>query len=491
MTVPFPKKTIGSLMLAAVLAACQSTRIDTGSRISLPAAFSQTQAAADTQNIARWWQNWHDPVLTQLVEQGLRSSHDIKIAQSRLTEAQAQAKLAHADLGAQIGLTGQASVSQSHIKNPLDDNTRAALSTLPKNGGLDKSTLSHHSSHPSMYGGIQASWEPDIFGQKRSDADAAQAVALGLQEQYCGAQMLLAGNIAEHYFQIRALQAQQKATAQSIAALERMTQYVRGRFRAGQATAYEINEAESKLAAMRGQQSTEAAQIAQHTRALAVLVGQTPQTFVLPESRADILGNPPAAPEGAVPSDVLANRPDLRARAAAVQGYAAKLASAKADLLPRFSIKFLGMGGRIEVGSDTALKGWGDLFSVGISVPIFTNGRIKANIAAADARLQTALLEYDRNVLQALTDVDNAYQMQAALGKQNTLLAQAERQTAKQARDAQSLFRYGSKTLDNALTARISHAQAQTQLIHSQLARAQALVGLYKALGGGWTADGQ
>ena len=184
---------------------------------------------------------------------------------------------------------------------------------------------------------------------------------------------------------------------------------------------------------------------------------------------------------------MIERRPDLRARATQIQARAAQVASAKADLLPRFSINFLGQGGRIELSGDESLKGWSNLFSVGISVPLFTNGRIRANIAAADARLQTALLEYDRALLQALADTDNAYQFQAALARQNALLQAAQRQTAKQAEDAQKLFRYGNKTLDNALTAQITDAQAQEQLTQSRLARAQALVGLYKALGGGWT----
>ncbi len=338
-------------------------------------------------------------------------------------------------------------------------------------------------------GALSASWEADIFGRKRSDADAAKAAALGVQEQYYGAQMLLAADIAEHYFQARAMQAQQRATAQSIAALERLARYVDGRFRAGHVTAYEKGEVQSRLSAMRGKQSTERAQEERHIRAIAVLIGQPPQTFRLADSTADVLAHPPAAPQGETPQSMIERRPDLRARAAQIQARAAQVASAKADLLPRFSINFLGQGGRIELSGDESLKGWSNLFSVGISVPLFTNGRIRANIAAADARLQTALLEYDRALLQALADTDNAYQFQAVLARQNALLQAAQRQTAKQAEDAQKLFRYGNKTLDNALTAQIADAQAQEQLTQSRLARAQALVGLYKALGGGWTAE--
>ena len=468
-----------------LLAACQSTTVQTESRITLPAAFSQAQAVGEIQNLARWWQNWRDPVLSTLIEQGLANGYDIQIAQSRLAEARAQANLARADLGPTVGASGKATHSRSSMDNPLPERARAALSGLPGGGRLGEE---HLNSHGNMFtGALSASWEADIFGRKRSDADAAKAAALGVQEQYYGAQMLLAADIAEHYFQARAMQAQQRATAHSIAALERLARYVDGRFRAGHVTAYEKGEVQSRLSAMRGKQSTERAQEERHIRAIAVLIGQPPQTFRLADSTADVLAHPPAAPQGETPQSMIERRPDLRARAAQIQARAAQVASAKADLLPRFSINFLGQGGRIELSGDESLKGWSNLFSVGISVPLFTNGRIRANIAAADARLQTALLEYDRALLQALADTDNAYQFQAALARQNALLQAAQRQTAKQAEDAQKLFRYGNKTLDNALTAQIADAQAQEQLTQSRLARAQALVGLYKALGGGWT----
>ena len=468
-----------------LLAACQSTTVQTESRITLPAAFSQAQAAGEIQNLARWWQNWRDPVLSALIEQGLANGYDIQIAQSRLAEARAQANLARADLGPTVGVSGKATHSRSSMDNPLPERARAALSGLPGGGRLGEE---HLNSHGNMFtGALSASWEADIFGRKHSDADAAKAAALGVQEQYYGAQMLLAADIAEHYFQARAMQAQQQATAQGIAALERLARYVKGRFNAGQATAYETGEVQSRLSAMRAKQNTEKAQEEQHIRAIAVLVGQPPQDFRLPPSPADALARPPAAPQGETPQGMIERRPDLRARAAKVQAYAARYASAKADLLPRFTVSFGGQGGQIELSGDTVLKGWTGLVSAGISVPLFTGGRIKANIAAADARVQTALLEYDRALLQALAEADTAYQFQAALSRQSRLLQQARQQSEKQAADAQKLFRYGSKTLDAALTARLAAVQAQERLIQSQLAQAQATAGLYKALGGGWT----
>ena len=452
-----------SLMAACTLAACQNTTVPLDGRIDVPQQFSQAEAARGSAEIGRWWQSWHDPVLSALVEQGLQQSPDVQIAVSRLNEARATSRMARADLGPQAGLSGSAGIVRGNVDNPLNDNTRASL-----------------------LGGASASWEPDIFGGKRSDADAAAYAALGVQEQLYGAQMLVAGDIADHYFSARAAQKRLQTASRNIAVMQRMAQYVQGRFQAGQATRYEVNEVQSRLAAVRAQQSTIQSEYDAAARAIAVLTGQTPQSFRLPESSVNVLAQQPAAPEGQTPQGMLERRPDIRAHAAQVNAYAAKLASAKADLLPRFTINFLGQGGRIEVDGDSALKGWGSLLSVGIQMPIFTNGRIQANIAAADARLQTALLQYDQTVLRALGEVDNAYQAQAALERQNRLLADAQQQAARQAADAQKLFRHGNKTLDEALRAQLGEQEMADSLTRSQLARAQMTVNLYKALGGGW-----
>ena len=466
-----------SLIAACTLAACQNTTVPLDGRIDVPQQFSQAEAARGSAEIARWWQNWQDPLLGSLIEQGLQQSHDVQIAVSRLNEARATSRMARADLGPQVGLSGSAGIMRGEMDNPLGDNARALLGQFPQTADMAASR---------QMGGVSASWEPDIFGQKRSDADAAAYAALGVQEQLYGAQMLVAGDIADHYFSARAAQKRLQTASRNIAVMQRMAQYVQGRFQAGQATRYEVDEVQSRLAAVRAQQSTIQSEYDAAARAIAVLTGQTPQSFRLPESSVNVLAQQPAAPEGQTPQGMLERRPDIRAHAAQVNAYAAKLASAKADLLPRFTINFLGQGGRIEVDGDSALKGWGSLLSVGIQMPIFTNGRIQANIAAADARLQTALLQYDQTVLRALGEVDNAYQAQAALERQNRLLADAQQQAARQAADAQKLFRHGNKTLDEALRAQLGEQEMADSLTRSQLARAQMTVNLYKALGGGW-----
>ena len=439
-------QTLALITLAALITACQSTHIEQRSNIQLPAAYEQNRNASGNTDIRRWWQAWHDPVLDRLINEALANSPDLAIARSRLKEAQATARLADADRGATIGLGLNAGHLDADLDNPLGGTPLARSDKINTHRTLLASNLS-------------AKWEADLFGQKQSDADA--------------------------YLQARALEARQQLADANIATLDKLAHYVDARYRAGHTTAFEKTEAQSHLSAARAARSTLDAERAAQARKIAVLLGKTPQDYQLPASSADILAHPPAAPGGQTPQGLIERRPDLRARAAQIDAYAAKLASAKADLYPRLTLNFLG-NGVLNIDSDNTQKSLISLLGASLQVPLYTNGRIQANIDAADARLKTALLQYDQTLLQALADVDNAYQANGALATQTRLLAQARDEAEKQATDAEKLYRYGNKTLADALSARISANQAAENQLRSQLAQAQTLIALYKALGGGW-----
>lgn len=453
-----------------LLNGCSQTQLDLSSKIDIPTAFSQQQAGQSQQNIQQWWQNWQDPQLNRLIEQGLKHNLDLALAKARLAEAQAQSRMAKAELGTKVGITGSASTGYNNL-----------------NTGIINPNSSH--SH-ALFGGLTASWEPDFFGQKRSDRDAAEAVALSEQQQVYAAQLLITAQIAESYFTIYAIEQQQSLLKQQINALQQLQRYLTGRFQAGQINAYEQQEVAKQISGAQAQQATLQAQRDSIQRQLATLTGQSPQHFRL-QAQGNPLVNLPAIPTGQLPAEVLARRPDLSANAQQIQAAAAKLASAKADLLPRFDLQFLGQGGRIDVNNDLSyLSGIGSFLSLGIQLPLFTNGRIQANIDASDARLQQALIQYDKTLLTALAEVDNAYQQQYALRQQNQKLNQALQQAQQQSKDAKRLFQYGDQTFNNTISAQLSVLHYQQQLIQSQLETAKSLLGLYKALGGGWVEEG-
>ncbi|WP_338809534.1 TolC family protein [Neisseria leonii] len=464
---------IGLLAVSVWLAGCGTVAIDIGSRLPLPESFDYASAGRPA-DIGRWWRQWQDSELDRLIEQALAANFDVKTAQSRLNEARATAGLAQADLLPKAGLAVQSGASRAR----LNREGSLPVPVLPQEAEVRGNGLS---------GGLSVSWEPDFFGAKRSDADAALYGAAARQAEVYGAQMLAAAEMAEQYFQARALERHKQIAENQTAVLVQMLRYTEGRFRAGHVSAQEVGEARAALAAAQGRQAVLDAQYRRHLRAMAVLTGAVPQQFVLGAAARDVLADQPSAPQGQTPQGLIERRPDLIGRAAQVRVQAARLGSAKADWYPRFSLNFLGQGGRFEIGGEQVLKGWAGLLSAGISLPLFTAGRIQANVDAADARLKTALLEYDQTLLQALADVDNAAQMHASLSRQAEILQQRAAGYRRQEAGAQQLFRYGSKTLDDVLRMRLDAETAEAELVQSRLARARALVGLYKALGGGWT----
>lgn len=480
------KKIILSCAIVSVLVtACSPLQVKVDSKVAIPENFEQVPQTTKPTDLSHWWLLWNDPVLTQLIEQGLQSNHSLAATRANLQAARANAALVLANLGPTVGVSANVSAHQARINNPIDDQYRSVLSSLGSPLGDKKLDVSGHSERATF----AASWEPDIFGGKRSDADAAKYGSIAVMQQWYGAQMLLATDIAENYFTVRSLQKRIQIGQNTLSSLAQLRRYVDGRFKAGQVTGYDVQDIEIKTNSLRAQLSTLQAHKAALERNIAVLTGQDSQSFHVPAS-VDILNRIPALPSGETPLSVLNRRPDVRQQQAIIQASSAQLASAKADLLPRFDIHFIGQTGQIRLDSDLPqLKGLGGLVSAGVSLPIFTAGRIKRNIEMHDAQTQAAVATYDQLVLKSLAEVDNAYQLQTSLKQQNAYLTQAVQQANHQVSQASQLFKYGSLTLDKVLLAQINAQDLQDKVVTGHLAEATNMLNVYKTLGGGWQLD--
>ena len=389
-------------------------------------------------------------------------------------------------MGPQVGASANAMGINARLRNPLSDDLRHTI------GHLDSSLGDKYldANAGGLSAGIAASWEPDFFGQKQADVDAATQGAIVRAEQWHAAQMLLSTDIADYYSQWMYYGEKQSLSSQQIQALQDLLRYVRGRFDAAQATAYDVLQIETQIQAATAARVIFEAQKADAERRIAVLTGQVPQHFKLAPTKRRLANQTPPMPSGQTPANVLNRRPDVRANQALVYASSAQLASAKADLLPRFKLNFLGQGGIVSLDSDMPnMRGLSNIISLGVQLPIFTAGRIQANIDSKDAKLQAALLDYDHAVLNALADVDSAYQAQYHLRAQENQFQQAVNTARRQLGSAQKLFNYGEATLDRVLEARLQLNELQTQLLSLNLAKTQAMLDLYKALGGGWQAD--
>jgi len=485
---------IGSATLGCALIACTTVSVNVPpSGVAVPERFSAAPAVASSPASAAsataapqgelgfWWMQADDPTLRALIDAGLRANTDIRIALDRVLEARAVITQAESALYPTIDAAG--GVAKAKLNQRVPSANLPGL-TLPNNVSLPMASLGT--------GGFAAAWEVDVFGARRSDAEAARQAALGFEERLHGAQMMVVSDIATNYIEARSIEQRIGVLERSIASAQRLQRYAEGRFEAGQATRADIDRARSLVEALDAHREPLRLLRSTRLRRLAVLTGQPPQTApaLPPASATSPLSDLPLATPLPLqlPSEVLERRPDVRGAANVVRAQAARLGSAKAELLPKFVIGFVAQDGHLDISGLPTTGGTFSSWGVGVRLPLFAGGRIRANIAAQDARLDAAAAQYEQAVLSALEDVDNAYHARQALDARATLLARSTHSAHDSAAHANRLFAEGTGLLQPVLEAQLKALQSEDELVQAQTARAVTTVLFYKAVGGGWIA---
>ncbi|WP_395703713.1 efflux transporter outer membrane subunit [Aquabacterium sp.] len=465
---PLRPLTLPALLGAALLAACASpmpadpARAAARSAASAPAwqrAPADLAGAADAATLAGWWRGLNDPVLDGLIDEALAANLDLRVAQANLARARALREAGAAGLLPQLGSSASAARNRS--------------------GG--------QSTH-SVALGLDASWEPDVFGGQHAALRALQAQAEASAASAAGTRIAVLGEVALGYLQWHG-QRRQIALAEENLALQRDSLAVaQWRHGAGLASALDVEQARGSVAQTAARLPALRSALQQNEHRLALLLGLPPGSL---DRRLASAGPPPGLPPLpalGLPADLLRRRPDVLAAEWTVQAALATLDQRQAARLPQFSIS-----GRLGLQALTlaALGGSGTLvsgLSATVSWPVFDGGAARAQVAAQQAALDAANASYLGAVLLARQDVEDTLsalvQGQAQL-QQLAEAASAEREVLRLAR-----LRYQAGTTDfsvlldaqrSAVAADDSLAQAGTELALNQ-------VRLYKALGGGWPA---
>lgn len=470
------RRFVVALLMLKVLNGCVSAPVKAPeSAVALPAAFQEQVAHGrriSGEQLSQWWTAWRDPVLQQLVSDALSANMDVRIARSQVAAARSLVTGVESALYPTVAAQGGVWGGESDWRLP-QPNAEVAPWLPAVSHGLYGG-----------FGGLGVSWEPDIFGGRRADAAAARALAVGAVESLNGARMTVVADVAENYEEMRGLQLRLAVLDRGIATLERLLDYVEARYQTGQALAYDADRVRERLEAERAGRAPLLTLIEARRRRLAVLTGKPPEAAPpLPSPRPfDV----PPPPSGLVPAELLQRRPDVQASAAQVQFWAARLKSARSDLLPRFGIRFLGGDGELHFDGLPNFGATGGLVDLTAYLPLFTAGRIRANIAASDARLDAAIANYDATVLKALEDVENAYRLRSALDRRTAFLAAALAAAHRNESASVALYESGRKTLGDVLDDRLIALNDEDEWVQSQMGQATATVQLYRALGGGW-----
>lgn len=463
------------LLSLTSLIACTPTRV--GDQVALNSPATWQHAANDKTfeaiDLKTWWQGFNDPLLKELIDKALAANHDLKIAAARVREANAMVTVAEAALYPSFDF----SVSGGREKR-ID-----RIVGVPSGQGIKLITPTADA----VSGGLAADWEIDLFGGRHLQAEAAAAQAEGSMEGLHAAQVGLLAQVATNYLELCGVQ-QRIGILQSNIALQReRLRTVQVFLKAGLANEAELARQQTLL------QSTEAT-LPQLTNAkqnlihrLGVLLGEPPENL---EHRLAVVAQlPKKAPTmpNLLPADLLAQRPDLRLAQTEVTAAAASLGSARADLYPKLVLSVSGGVGALAVGGFPSLAESVYALGSGLSAPIFNAGRIRAYIAAADARLYQVAANYEKTFLLALEDVENAFVAHRSAMHSLGQLTEAEASAEKAYRLIDALYQRGAGSYLAVLDAQRSKLAVSDERAKAETATRVAVVSLYRAFGGGWT----
>ncbi len=296
-------------------------------------------------------------------------------------------------------------------------------------------------------------------------------------------------DLARNYLELRGVQRQIEILDRNIAVQQETLRLAQGRFRSGLATDFDVTRAITLLETTRSSlpalQSSAAAKI----HRLGVLAGKQPAAIGKElASPKPLPASVPAIP-ALVPSELLAQRPDLRRARALVSAAAAGAGAAKADLFPTFLLST--SAGRQSAQVGTLPRRTGGVFALGLGLvePLFNAGRIRAGIDAADARFTAVTVAYEKAFLEALEDVENAFVLNRASLERRERLGAATESAKRAERQAGVLYEKGAVDYLALLDAQRAALASEDGLARAQTDVALSLVGLYRAFGGGWAME--
>jgi NodT family efflux transporter outer membrane factor (OMF) lipoprotein len=432
--------------------------------------------------LSTWWRSFADPQLDSLIDRALSANLDLRAAMLRVDEARAQRAVA----AAAFWPTPSADASY----------TRERFSETTPTGSLFNSVGNVHFpgagsiSIPNPYNQYQlsgtASWELDLFGRVRRSVEAAEAAEQVSVEDRRAVLVSVLGEVAQSYMELRGAQERLHVSLENLATIDELLDLTRQRRAAGLITHIDVTNAMAQSSITRAGLPPFELEVTQSVNQLSKLLGREPEALRAElGAEAPLPRAPPEVPIG-LPADLARRRPDIREAEANLHAATAQIGVAIAELFPRLT---LSANGGFQSETTGNLLKWASRFGSlgpGLDLPILDRGRWKS-IHLNDVRAQEAALAYQRTVLNALHEVENAIASYQADQERRAWLETAIAQN----RDALSLTRqrYEGGVVDFIQVLDVERALQQNELMlaDTHTALATDLVRLYRALGGGWS----
>jgi len=454
------------LAIAVLLAGCAvgpnykrpTVNVPTDYRDSMAA---QTAAASSFGN-ENWWQVYQDPVLEQLIHTALQQNYDVRIAATRVLEAQAQ-----------VGITRANQFPSASLGAGVSSEQNAKVSNLFPAYQVNEGQLN-----------LSVIWNLDFWGKYRRQTEAARAQMLASQWGQRAVMSSLVANVATAYFQLRALDSELEIAKRTLGSRQQSLRLTHVLATHGSAADLDVSQSEQLVYTTSETIPDLQRQIRQQENQLSILLGQNPGPIV----RGRTLTEEPvpvAVPAG-LPSELLERRPDVREAEENVVAANAQIGVAKAAFFP--SISLTGTGGLESNALNSFLSAPSQTWNAGLSItqPVFEGGRLRSGLRLARAQHQEAMLSYQQTVQNALEQVSNALiatQKNREFREQQDMLTGAALRTDQL---SEVLYKNGGASYLQVLTAETNYFSAELNLVQAQLNERLAVVQLYQSLGGGW-----
>lgn len=456
-----------ALILSALTAGCALGPDYRAPEAPMPAQFQGAQSAAYRAEAlpAKFWTVFGDETLNALVEDALKSNHDVRIASARLREARALRRDAGFDFLPTINAGG------TYSRNKVTPLERPDLA----GGDLNFDFYD---------AGFDANWELDIFGNLRG-YQARNAELAGAFASLDDAFVTLTSEVARNYFELRGLQNRYEVAKRNAANQRSTLDVTQVRLDGGRGTDLDVARAQAQLSTTLSTLPLLEAQVSRAQFRLEVLTGRRPGELDARLASQPMPALPDFTPVGD-PTEWLRRRPDVRIAERNLAAATARIGVATADLFPKVSIfgRFGWNAAEFDDLGDVDFEAY--RYGPSISWAIFDLGHVQARISAANARAEGALAQYEQTVLRALEDTEGSLiSFSRALTRQAALsdAAQASDKASKLAR-----LRYDGGIADflEVLDAERTLLEAEDRLEQGRQDSATALVAVYKALGAGW-----
>lgn len=466
-----------TLVAVCALTACASASLEPAYQrpvLVLPDTLPATGGAASV-DWGVWWKGFQDPVLDALMAEAARNSQDLALATARIAEARATLDQ-----------------NRANFYPTVDLNASATRQRASENAASFNAETRPYSTTQQL--GLSASYEIDFWGKYARADEAARARLLSQTANQGTVLTTLYANVAQTYFALRALDAQTTLAEQTLATRQENLRLQQRRFDGGVIGELDLRQAESEAAGIEATLQATRQGRGNVESALVLLLGRQPAGILQPVLTRGLevgaLYDRQAIPAD-LPSDVLSRRPDVFSAEQSLAAANADIGQARAAYFPQVSLT-AGLGQQSKDLSslfDPASLFWSLMGN--LMQPVFRAGAIGAVVAAANAREQQALAQYTQTVQNAFRDVHDALNNVAAgreIAATTSRRIEALRNTL---RLSDLRYKNGYSSYLEVLNAQRDLAQAESALIDTQRSQLNAVVSLYRALGGGWEAQGR